>query len=359
MKYLIWKTRNILWYSVILMSLTFGFSRVFAYNPVDQHISDTLSQQCQENKNLAHYIGQSISYGILVKDGESSDRYLNNHPTTAGVPIADTPENMPYISKIYLWNPYGVLSSSPTATEANQLIPNFMYISNVKPEGVSKVKFARQFAAMYTTTGWMTRTWVSAQINAQISKQQIGSKTAQTTSSYKWFDENNGVHLWNYKINSAFNPSPKNTICMNFYVATCWDKVIDDPNKEWWNSTNGKQGIQTAQWFVVWTNTGFTAEKCDSNTETGAACVNGTLGCCNATCSWFGWSKEKCGDETLQPAGTYYNGDTNDMSFEECDDGDTENDTDWMINGDDPSFHFCSSICLPTFTEAFVEVFIN
>lgn len=321
MKSFTWRNKRN--YIISLIAALFCLSYVSAYSPVDQHINSNISQQCQETKNLAHYVGQSISYWIFVKDGNSYNWYLNNHPTANWQPIPDTTENMPYISKIYVWNPYGSISSSPTAVEANQLIPNFMYISNVKPAGVSKVKFARQFAAMYINTWWLTRTDVSAQINAQISKQQISSTTPQTPSSYRWFDENNVVHLWNYKINSAFNPSTKDTICMNFYIATCGDWIIDNPEKTWPNNTDGKQGIQTSQWFIAWVNTWFVPEICDSNTETGAACVNGTQGCCNNTCSWFGWWF--CGDGIVQ-----------EELFEQCDDGDfnTSDINQWECNLD-------------------------
>jgi hypothetical protein len=47
------------------------------------------------------------------------------------------------------------------------------------------------------------------------------------------------------------------------------------------------------------------------------------------------------------------------MSFEECDDGDEEADTDGLINGNDPDLNFCSNICLKNFSEAFDEGFVN
>jgi len=149
----------------------------------------------------------------------------------------------------------------------------------------------------------------------------------------------------------ARSNSFNNSTCSNYIIQRCGDKKIS--THTWYKSNDSFYPVNS------WVSTWFTPEICDSNTETGAACVNWTLWCCNSTCSWFGWADEKCGDEIIQPAGDFYNGDPNNMSFEECDDWDTENDTDGMINGDDPSFHFCSSICLPTFTEAFVEVFIN
>jgi hypothetical protein len=34
---------------------------------------------------------------------------------------------------------------------------------------------------------------------------------------------------------------------MNFYVASCGDGVLDDPNKQGGNNIDGKQGIQTSQ----------------------------------------------------------------------------------------------------------------
>lgn len=278
-------------------------SPTFAYDPIQQSAVDTPLLQCEENRNLAHYVGQSIAYAIFVKEGTSFNRYLNNHPTVNWQPIDDTPENLPYISKMFVWNPYGSLWIAPNAYEANQKVPDFFYLSNVKPKDISKVKFARQFSAMYTTKPWLQRTGASAQIYVEISKQQIKSTKAVQSSTNKWFDENNGVHPRNYQITSAYNPAPKDTVCMNFYVASCGDGVLDDPNKQGGNNIDGKQGIQTSQWFISWINTGFVAEKCDSTTETGAACINGTPGCCNATCSGFGWGWF-CGDKIINDGQT-------------------------------------------------------
>lgn len=140
-------------------------------------------------------------------------------------------------------------------------------------------------------------------------------------------------------------------LCVNYTLQRCGDGKIATHTGYW----IGKNFTPIASWISTW----FTTEFCDSTTTGGVACTNGTAGCCNATCTGYGSANERCGDEKLQPAGTYYNGDENNMSFEECDDGDQDGDTDGMINGDDPNFHFCSTICLPTFTEAFVEVFIN
>ncbi len=120
--------------------------------------------------------------------------------------------------------------------------------------------------------------------------------------------------------------------CKNYEIHRCGNGVIDTPD-------NGYVSL-------------FTGETCDDGP------LNGTAGHCPLGC-WGAATQERCGDEVLQPAGTFYNGDPNTVSFEECDDGDLTGDTNGIINGDDPALNFCSSICLPTFTEAFVEVFIN
>ncbi len=120
--------------------------------------------------------------------------------------------------------------------------------------------------------------------------------------------------------------------CKNYELHRCGDGIVQS-----WSDSS-------------WVNQ-FSWEICDEWS------LNGTPGHCPINCGLA--ATERCGDETLQPAGTYYNGNTNDMSFEECDDGDATGDTDWVLNGDDPATAFCSSICLPTFSEAFTEEFVN
>lgn len=348
-------------YILTIFSLLIGFSYTFARTQVDQFVVQTETTTCHDWTNFAYYVWQVPSYWVLLASWDNYTWKLNNHPIDGnGNPISR--ETYPqYISSVNVWNPYWALSKTPWTIEPNQTIPDFFFLSNIKPNNVSAVKFAKQFSGNYINTWWISRNQKAAQINIKISRQKVLSWVYNENSNYKRFDQNDNENSWlNTFTNSNLQtPSTKHSFCINTYVATCGDGVIDDPNKTGWNNTNGKQWILTSQWFVRWSNTWFNAEVCDSNTETGAACINGTLGCCNTSCSGFGWADEKCGDEIIQPAGDLYNGDPNNMSFEECDDGDTENDTDGMINGDDPNFYFCSSICLPTFTEAFVEVFIN
>jgi len=123
-------------------------------------------------------------------------------------------------------------------------------------------------------------------------------------------------------------------VCKNYMLSRCGDGTKDTYNSTWINQ--------------------FSGEVCDDGP------LNGTPGYCNVTCSGtWGWA-ERCGDNIIQPAGTNYNGDVNTPSFEECDDGDLTGDNgDGILNGDDPATHFCSSICLPTFSEAFTEEFVN
>lgn len=98
--------------------------------------------------------------------------------------------------------------------------------------------------------------------------------------------------------------------------------------------------------------TQFTWELCDDGP------LNGTAWYCVAGCG-NGWWQERCGDEIIQTAWNPYNWDANNISFEECDDGDEEGDTDGLLNGDDAATSFCSTICLPTFAEEFTEEFVN
>lgn len=76
------------------------------------------------------------------------------------------------------------------------------------------------------------------------------------------------------------------SICANYNIQRCGDKKRSTHTGYYLNNTFHP--------VVSWVSTWFTPEVCDSNTETGAACVNGTVGCCNATCSGFGWGF--CGD---------------------------------------------------------------
>lgn len=167
---------------------------------------------------------------------------------------------------------------------------------------------------------------------------------------YFWEQEVQKIYLTNNTKRSRSSQFTTST-CINYNVQWCGDKKV--------STHTGYLLNNTFYPVAIWVSTGFTQEVCDSTTTGWVACTNWTAWCCNATCSWYGWANERCWDEKLQPAGSYYNWDENNMSFEECDDGDTEWDTDGVLNGDDPETHFCSSICLPTFTEAFVEVFIN
>lgn len=204
---------------------------------------------------------------------------------------------------------------------------------------------------------WLQNPIVALKYNYILKKAIWYNWTTASSYRYRWvpslgyFGEGLEKTYITNNTRRSWSSTFQHSSCTNYNVQWCGD---------------GKTTTQT--WYTQnWSfhpvssrvSTWFTAEVCDWVTETGAVCVNGTAGCCNTTCSGFGNANERCGDEILQPAGTFYNGDQNNMSFEECDDGDEDGDTDWMTNGDDPNFHFCSSICLPTFTEAFVEVFIN
>jgi hypothetical protein len=126
--------------------------------------------------------------------------------------------------------------------------------------------------------------------------------------------------------------------CRNYNLNRCGDGTINTYNSSWANQ--------------------FTGEVCDDGPN------NGLPWYCNATCSGTWSNIGRCGDEIIQEPGTtpYIDPvslDPNGMSFEECDDGDEEGDTDGLLNGDDPAAHFCSSICLPTFAEEFTEEFVN
>lgn len=136
---------------------------------------------------------------------------------------------------------------------------------------------------------------------------------------------------------SSVQPALANDqICRNYELHRCGDGVLDTANNSYVSQ--------------------FTGEVCDDGI------LNGTAGHCNATCSGTGWT-ERCGDNIVQTAGTYYNWSPQtpeNMSFEDCDDGDlTWDNGDGLLNGDNPQLNFCTTICLIPFVEAFVEVFVN
>lgn len=125
--------------------------------------------------------------------------------------------------------------------------------------------------------------------------------------------------------------------CRNYELNRCGDGKIDEYDTSWANE--------------------FTWEVCDDGPN------NGQPGYCDISCGNSA-STPRCGDEIIQaPWTTPYIDpvtlDPNGMSFEECDDGDLLSDTDGLINGDDIEQNFCSSICLPNFTEEFTEEFVN
>lgn len=123
------------------------------------------------------------------------------------------------------------------------------------------------------------------------------------------------------------------TSCKNYQLHRCGDSVKDtyDPNS----------------WAVP-----FTGETCDDGP------LNGTPWYCPASCG-VAATNERCWDNILQPSGTPYNGDQNNISFEECDDGDlTWDNGDGLLNWDNIATSFCSTICLPNFAEEFSEVFV-
>ncbi len=139
---------------------------------------------------------------------------------------------------------------------------------------------------------------------------------------------------------SLYRISDINKICRNYELHRCGDGIIDT-----YDSSYVEQ---------------FTWETCDDGPN------NGKPGYCPAGCG-NGWTAvPRCWDEILDPewSSPYdSNGDgvadPGAVSFEQCDDGDTLWDTDGILNNDNPSLAFCSTVCLSNFSEEFTEEFIN
>ena len=167
-----------------------------------------------------------------------------------------------------------------------------------------------------------------------------------SVSSYRYNQVPSMSYLWNTYVtyHSTLPGSDGNrkrswssvqsyNTCRDYQLHRCGDGVID---------TGDSSYVAT-----------FTWELCDDGP------LNGTAGHCALSCG-IAAATERCGDNVIQPAGSFYNGDTNNMSFEDCDDGDLTGDNgDGLVNGNDPQLNFCTDICLTPFVEAFTEEFVN
>ena len=180
----------------------------------------------------------------------------------------------------------------------------------------------------YKYAEWFDGTTSSAYRYNQVPSMWFMLNTGLTYFTTLPWSAGNRKRLWS----AVQSIATIDTICRNYTIHRCGDGTLD-------TNSNG------------YTNT-FTWEVCDD------WALNWTPGHCPMWCGAPA-TNERCGDEILQPAGSYYNGNTSTMSFEECDDGDLAWDTNGVINWNDPATSFCSAICLPNFTEAFTEEFVN
>jgi len=357
----------------------FAQTQTFDDNFIPQTIisSPKLSNQCFKFTNFAFYDGQFANFYSTFSANSiwNTIRIINTATGQNGTYYyAGAPDS----SKEFIYNPFGSLSSSKSFVEKNSFVPNFVRKSIIKPANIQSVYVVRQNSSTYFI-GW------SGSFRWELAGQVVHNiwRRAPYNITNWWLNysyvEYPSQTVWTKQLtlsrsNGGWRDRTDNNeyLCNNIYVARCGDTIVDNTTKAGWNNTDWKQWIQTyankswtqpSNWFIPWTFSGsFKGEICDSHNLTWDACVNWTLGCCNTTCDWYVWtwaSNERCGDEVLQIAGNFYNGDQNNMSFEECDDWDIESDTDGLVNGDDPNSNFCTSLCLPAFTEAFVEVFIN
>ncbi len=108
--------------------------------------------------------------------------------------------------------------------------------------------------------------------------------------SLSFFGETDFVRLQDNRKRSWSTQTFHYDTCTNYNIQRCGDKKIS--THTWFKINNTFYPVNS------WVSTWFTPEVCDSNTETWAACVNGTLWCCNITCSEFGWGF--CGDGIVQ-----------------------------------------------------------
>ncbi len=355
-----------LW-SLLMTSVIFAQTQTFVPTKIAQTIiQDAMTGQCTNHNRHAFYQWSSARFYSTLSafDITTTLRIFN---TQTGQNNLFYEKGAPDSTKIFIYNPYGALSTGLESNWPDSFLSDFGYMSNIKPGWVNSVYVGYQNNPTYMIGDPTKRNQTVWQIVHNIRRRTPSSVRAWwTTYTYIPFNSwtQHTINLSLFRSDKTwFNRTDLGEYrCHSIYIATCGDGIVDNTIKSGWNNTDGKQWIKTIYWFVPWTISTFTGEVCDSTTIDWTSCVNGTTGCCNLTCSWYGdgaWINERCWDETLQPAGSFYNWDENNMSFEECDDGDEEWDTDGVTNGDNPELYFCSAQCLPTFTEAFVEVFIN
>ncbi len=162
----------------------------------------------------------------------------------------------------------------------------FPYISNFVPSNAIDTSSSNILTV--DATGWLFSWWaittprnqVAGQVVTKNNERSIIANAAGATLNYYYrWSSDLSVHNGNMKININPNLTLK-TACTNYYVARCWDSVIDKAT----GTTDGNGGIQTQAWtFLPWhTRSVKPNEVCDDGP------LNGTAGHCNKDCTGNG-----------------------------------------------------------------------
>lgn len=209
-------------------------------------------------------------------------------------------------------------------------LQSFAFLYNTPIRAISAFRYVNVEVPSIT---WLANTTIGIKYNHVLKRAVWYDWT--TTSNYRYrqvpsldyFGENLVQSYIQNNTRRSWSSEFTNSTCVNYNIQRCWD---------------GKTSLHT--WYLQnntfypvlsWVNTWFVPEVCDSITTTGAACVNWSAGCCNVTCSWFGWGF--CGDGIIQEEWD---------RIELCDDWIWDPET-GQWNYSDVNLAFCSEFCEP------------
>lgn len=210
-------------------------------------------------------------------------------------------------SRVFIYNPLGILSTATTLGWLNSFIPDFPLKSHLKPKGIDAVyaTWQNNTGTYFVGTSALARADLAGQVAFSIMRREFFDKKAGQCAGttailngvsclaptlYSWLPFTNPTSQQQKTLDLMSYTAYKRTDggenpCLNFYVARCGDNVVDNPSKTGDAQTDGKNGIATRIWFISWFSPTFTWEVCDDG---------GAPGGCNDTCT--GLEGGYCGD---------------------------------------------------------------
>ncbi len=163
----------------------------------------------------------------------------------------------------------------------------FPYITNVVPSTVletNNVTIITTEAANGIFSWWATTTPRNQIVGQIVTKNMERSLILNNTNGSNinyYYRRASDYTSHNGTIKALINANlTKKTSCTNYYLAKCWDGIVDKPT----GSTDGNGGIQTqSAGFVAWNaQSTWQNEVCDEGA------LNGTAGHCNKDCTGIG-----------------------------------------------------------------------